>query len=248
MSAFELFYQLHHNTEPFVLANVWNVESARMAEQAGFKAIATSSGAVANSLGYADGEQIPFGELLYIVKRIKASTGIPLTVDMERGYSDDAAVLNKNVQTLLDLGVAGINLEDWQGEDLYLKKLAALKDYLEKTNQRLFINARTDAFLLKLPSPLETTVRRAQLYKEAGADGLFVTAIQDLELIRQIAAGTTLPLNIVGNSKTFSASALSGCGVKRISMAVLLYKATYRGLQKFLHEIQAQQSLSALLE
>ncbi len=87
MNNYETFYQLHHNEQPFIPANAWNVKSAQIIEQNGFDAIATSSGAIADSLGYADGEKIPFTELLYIVKRITANVSIPVSVDFERGYT-----------------------------------------------------------------------------------------------------------------------------------------------------------------
>jgi len=246
MSDYETFHQLHYQSQPLILANVWNAKSAQIAESSGFKAVATSSGAIAESLGYKDGENIPFSELLYIVQRIKASISIPLSVDMERGYTDDLELLNKHSQQLIDCGVVGINLEDAQGEDIYLKKLNGIKNYLVKTNQQLFINARTDGFLQKLPSPLETTINRAKLYKEAGADGLFVTGVQDIEIIKEIVSSTTLPVNVVNASKTVSIAALSDCGVKRITMAVLLYKATYKKVEMMAKEITNKQSFEPL--
>jgi 2-methylisocitrate lyase-like PEP mutase family enzyme len=149
MNNYENFMGLHHQQKPLVVANAWNVKSARLIEAQGFAAIATSSGAIADSLGYADGEKIPFSELLYVIGRIAACTTIPLSVDLERGYTDDLEELNGHIQQLIDLGVAGINLEDTQGEDIYLKKLMSVKSYLTKTNQKLFINARTDVFFAK---------------------------------------------------------------------------------------------------
>lgn len=229
-----------------MLANVWNAESARIVEKACFSALGTSSGAIAASLGYKDGEQIPFDELLYIVKRIKASTSIPLSVDMERGYTNDPATLTQNIQQLLDIGVAGINIEDSQGEEVYLEKLTCIKQYLTEKGQSLFINARADAFLQKLPSPLEVVLRRARRYKEAGADGLFVTGIQDTAIIKQIAGSIELPLNVVGSSGAASVASLAACGVKRISMAVMLFKAAYAGLEKLVTQIHAERSLAAL--
>src|SRR5687768_10704784 len=246
MSDYETFHQLHYQSQPLILANVWNAKSAQIAESSGFKAVATSSGAIAESLGYKDGENIPFSELLYMVQRIKASISIPLSVDVERGYTDDLELLNKHIQQLIDCGVVGINLEDAQGEDIYLKKLNGIKNYLVKTNQQLFINARTDGFLQKLPSPLETTINRARLYKEAGADGLFVTGIQDTEIIKEIVSSTTLPVNVVNASKTVSIATLADCGVKRISMAVLLYKATYKKVEMMTKEIVDAQSFESL--
>lgn len=94
------------------MANAWNVKSAQLIEAHGYAAIATSSGAIADSLGYPDGEKIPFGELLYVIQRIAACTSIPLSVDLERGYTDDLNELNDHIQKLIDIGVAGINPED----------------------------------------------------------------------------------------------------------------------------------------
>lgn len=246
MNHYEIFYQLHHRPRPFVLANVWNAKSAKIAEAKGFEAIGTSSGAIAESLGYPDGEKIPFSELLYMIKRIKASVNIPVSVDMERGYTNDLEQLNENIQQLLDIGVAGINIEDAQGEDIYLKKLHSIKDYLTRTNQQLFINARTDGFLQKLDSPLELTLKRAKLYEDAGADGLFVTGLQDTETIKTIASGTSLPINVVSIPKFSSVGMLEECGVKRISMAVFFYKAAYNHLDAIAKTITTEQSFSSL--
>ena len=246
MSDSEKFKQLHHGDGPLLLANAWNVKSAQLIEKAGFKAIATSSGAIAASMGYADGEKMAFEEVLYIVKKIKACTGIPLTVDLERGYTDDLNVLNKNIQSLLDCGVAGINLEDAQGEDIYLKKLESINNYLIKTNQQLFVNARTDVFLQKLPDPLETTLKRAIRYQNAGANGLFVTGVSDPATIKHIAGVVMLPLNIVATQALNTVEAIANCGVKRISMAGFLFGATYKQLGQTAQQILATGSYSAL--
>ena len=246
MNNYEKFVQLHHQEVPFIIANAWNVKSAKLIEDNGYKAIATSSGAIANSLGYEDGEKIPFNELLYVVQRISSCTSIPLSVDFEKGYTNDLAALNDHIQKLIDIGVVGINLEDSQGEEIYLKKLSSIKSYLVKTNQQLFINARTDGFLQKLDSPLERTLERAKLYKEAGADGLFVTGVQDTSIIKEITAVVSLPVNIVGTPKFLTVKTLADCGVKRISMAVFLYNAAYKQLEKVVREIKAEQSFAPL--
>lgn len=246
MNNYETFYQLHQQQKPLIIANAWNVKSAQLIEQSGYEAIATSSGAISNSLGYEDGEKMPFNELLYMVQRIKASTTIPLSVDLEKGYTDNLNELIENIQKLVDIGVAGINLEDAQGEEIYLKKLNSIKNHFEKTNQKLFINARTDGFLQKVESPLETTIKRAKLYQDAGADGLFVTAVSDTETIKEIALSTTLPLNVVGTPKLSSIKTLSECGVRRISMAVFLYKATYNRLENLLKEVITEQSFEPM--
>lgn len=245
MNQYKKFYELHQGQKPLLLANAWNAKSAQVIEQAGFDAVATSSGAIAQSLGYDDGEKIPFNELLYAVQRIKANTSIPLSVDMERGYSDDMNVLTDNIQRLLDCGVAGINIEDAQGEDIYLGKLERIKNYLSQTNQSLFINARTDVFIQKLPMPLDTVIKRAQRYHNAGADGLFVPAVTDVDAIAAIVSSVPIPVNMVGSPK-LSIETLAGLGVKRISMAVLLYKATYNEMERIARTIKTENSIAPL--
>jgi 2-methylisocitrate lyase-like PEP mutase family enzyme len=246
MNNYGAFFQLHHQKSPFIIANAWNAKSAKIIENSGYAAIATSSGAIADSLGYADGEKIPFNELLYVVRRIISSISIPLSVDLERGYTNDLTELNDNIQKLIDAGVVGINLEDAQGEEIYLKKLNSIKNYLTKTNQKLFVNARTDGFLQKIESPLERTLERARLYEDAGADGLFVTGVQDIAVVKEITSSVTLPVNVVGVPNLSSVEALTESGVKRISMAVLLYKATYNQLEKVVRNIQTEQSFASL--
>jgi 2-methylisocitrate lyase-like PEP mutase family enzyme len=246
MNHYQFFYELHHQQQPLVIANAWNAKSAQIIEKAGFEAIATSSGAIADSLGYKDGENIPFEEMLYVVQRIKAVSSIPLSVDMERGYTNDPKILTENIQKIIDIGAAGINLEDHQGEEIYLRKLYAIRNYLQKSNQRLFINARTDVFLQKLPTPLETVIVRAGLYKDAGADGLFITGLQDPTLIKEIVSAVSLPVNVVGVSSLSSVELLAACGVKRVSMAGILYSACYRKMEGLVTAIKAADSLSAL--
>jgi 2-methylisocitrate lyase-like PEP mutase family enzyme len=246
MNNYEKFFQSHHQENPLIIANAWNAKSAQIIANNGYDAVATSSGAIADSLGYADGEKIPFAELLYVIKRITSSISIPVSVDLERGYTNDLSELNDHIQQLIDAGVVGINLEDAQGEEIYLKKLNSIKSYLTKTNQHLFINARTDGFLQKLDTPLEITLKRAKLYEQAGADGLFVTGVQDIELIREITASVALPVNVVGVPKLSSIDLLAKNGVKRISMAVMLYRATYNQLDKLVKDIKTEQSLAPL--
>lgn len=246
MNNYKRFFQLHRQEKPLVIANAWNVKSAQIIENCGYEAIATSSAAIADSLGYADGEKIPFTELLYVVQRMVSATRIPLSVDLERGYTDNLTELNDHVQKLIDIGVAGINLEDAEGEEIYLKKLCSIKGYLRQSKQQLFINARTDGFLQKSEAPLETTLKRAKLYGDAGADGLFVTGLQDMAVLRKITSSVTLPVNVVGVPKFSSVSALSECGVKRISMAVFLYRTTYDQMEKTVRDIKTEQSFTPL--
>ena len=131
-------------------------------------------------------------------------------------------------------------------ERRYLKKLSSIKNYLTKNNLDLFINARTDAFLQKLDSPFEKTLKRAKLYEDAGANGLFVTAVQDVDLLKEITSAVSLPVNVVGVPKLSSIKTLAGCGVKRISMAVMLYRSTNTHLENVLRDINFEQSFAPL--
>ncbi|WP_276372867.1 isocitrate lyase/phosphoenolpyruvate mutase family protein [Chryseolinea sp. H1M3-3] len=164
-------------------------------------------------------------------------------MDIERGYTQDLETLKAYIQKIIDLGVVGINIEDTEGEEVYLNKLFCIKNYLDKTRQKLFINARTDAFLLNLPSPLETTIKRARMYEDAGADGLFVTGIQSTDVVKEIVTATSLPVNVIGISKFTSISSLTVCGVKRISMAGLLYKATYTEMEEIAKGVFVEEHL-----
>lgn len=246
MNNYENFYQLHQQNEPLILANAWNASSARIFEKMGFKAVATSSAAIANSLGYDDGEKISFGEMFYVVERILSGISIPLSVDIETGYSQDVSEVTGNIQKLHDIGVVGINLEDSQGKEVFIKKLSSIKNHLEKNNLKLFVNARTDSFLLNLPSPLEKTLERLNPYQEAGADGIFVPFIRKPEDIKKVTAATSLPVNVLCMPDLTSVKTMAECGVRRISMGNFLFKANYNHLETLLEEINNRQSFSPL--
>lgn len=112
MTKIQDFKNLHQNEQPLLIGNVWNVQSAKVYEELGFKALATSSSAVANSLGYEDGEQMSFEEYFYLIERIAKSTSILLSVDLESGYGKDAIDIVENISKLSEIGIVGINLED----------------------------------------------------------------------------------------------------------------------------------------
>ena len=112
MKSFETFSQLHHQDEPLLLGNIWDVNSAMLFEQKGFKAIGTSSAALANTFGYEDGEKLPFACLIGLAKRVVETANIPFTVDIEGGYSRTASGIAENIEKVHDVGVVGVNLED----------------------------------------------------------------------------------------------------------------------------------------
>ena len=220
------FRKLHHQDEPLFIANVWDAISAKGAEDAGFRAIGTSSHAIANVLGYEDGEQISFYEMLYMIERIAKSTDLLVSADIESGFTDDLNQLNENVEKLVDVGVVGINLEDGDissgkrklgsDEDL-TKKIKSIKTYLQSKGKDIFINARTDTYVTEHPQALEESIVRAKVYEEAGADGIFVPLITTENDIKKLVEFTDLPLNTFVTIKSLDFTTQKNLGVKRIS-------------------------------
>src|SRR5258708_15146781 len=147
MNSFETFSQLHQQSTPFLLGNIWDVNSAKIFEANGYKAIGTSSQAVANALGYEDGEQLPFETLLQLAKRVGRSVRIPFSVDMEGGYSRTVDGIIENIEKLHDTGAVGINLEDTisptrqlQSVTEFQKTLSTVADHLSRNHLKMFMN------------------------------------------------------------------------------------------------------------
>lgn len=218
------FATLHRKGDPLLLINVWDVASARAILDCGVSAIATSSGALAASQGFADGEALPFADLLRVVERLASLSDTPLTVDLEAGYGDTPEAMAANVRRIADAGAVGVNLED--GLDISQRRLVEAPAQAERlaaaraASPGTFINARIDTYLLggSGDGTLSETHYRAQLYREAGADGLFVPGIADLALIQELADATDAPLNVLATPSTPSIADLAAAGVARISL------------------------------
>jgi hypothetical protein len=158
----ETFHGLHKKGDPLVLFNAWDVATAKAIAKAS-PAIATSSGAVASALGYADGEDAPFDMVTGLVSRITAAVSVPVSIDLEAGYGDTPDAAAKSATKILKAGAIGINIEDglFGGKrqlvspEQHAAKIKAVRDTAQKLGIHLFINARTDPFLLKFGSPDE---------------------------------------------------------------------------------------------
>ncbi|MDW3652535.1 MAG: isocitrate lyase/phosphoenolpyruvate mutase family protein [Bacteroidia bacterium] len=250
------FKELHKNEAPLIICNVWDVSSAKAAEVAGFQAIATSSGAIASMLGYRDGEEISFEEVLYIVERIISHVKLPLSVDLEAGYSRDPLKIAEYISSLDRLGVVGLNLEDslWKENRQLVKAedfaamLRALSVVLEENRINTFLNIRTDPFLLGHPEPLEESIHRAKIYAAAGADGLFVPCISKEEDIKSLIAATSLPVNVMCMPELADFSELKSWGVSRISMGNFLFNRKAAYLQNLMAEIKTKSSFSPVFQ
>lgn len=228
------FHQLHHQRPPLLLVNIWDPASAVLAQQQGAQALGTSSAALAWSLGYADGQQLPVAELLAAVQRILRVIQLPLTVDIEQGYSDEPTQVAELVVQLAELGVAGINMEDGTAEpQLLCAKIQACRSLLAE--RALFINARTDVYLAQLATGQEAVTechRRLALYQEAGADGAFVPGLIDLAAAKQLSPHSSLPLNLMGWPEGVTIEDLTAAGVKRVSAGPTLFLQSYQAYQR----------------
>lgn len=226
----EHFHQLHAGPSPLVLPNAWDAASARIVEQAGAAAVATTSAGMAWTLGYPDGETMSVQELLDGCRRICRVVSAPVSADIERGYGRDAQDVGGLVGALLQLGVVGINIED--GTDpatgalaqpsTLLERIACARTVARHHGVPLFINARIDTYFAPGVAPeqrWEETLRRALAYVDAGADGIFVPGLADVGEIARLAQRLPVPLNIyAGYAGAPPVATLQQAGVRRVSL------------------------------
>jgi 2-methylisocitrate lyase-like PEP mutase family enzyme len=235
-SKFKTFNELHLSNDLFVLPNVWNTRSALIFQKENFPAIATSSAAVAASLGYEDGEGMPFPDYLFIIKRILSAVKIPVTIDMEMGYGTTDEEILSNILQLIDLGAAGINIEDSvitkQGRMLketktFAKTIEYIKNRLVAKNLNLFINVRCDTYILNVENKQQETKNRLRIYDTTGADGIFLPCISNEDDVAEATSNTNLPLNVMCVPGLPDFDVLNKLGVKRVSMGPFLFNKIY---------------------
>lgn len=246
----ELLASLHVKGNPLVLYNAWDAGSAKAIQDAGSPAIATSSWAVAAAHGYGDGESIPFAFVEQLIARIAGAVDVPVTVDVEGGYSDDPHVCAANVARLVDHGVAGINFEDrivrgagLHGVDVQCARIAAIRAMADARGVPLFINARTDLFLgtgIKPPEGMAEAKERSAAYARAGASGFFVPGLVDLSAIRELCGTTDLPLNVMAMPGLPDARELADAGVARISHGPAAYLLAMEAIRNAARDIREE--------
>jgi 2-methylisocitrate lyase-like PEP mutase family enzyme len=240
-----LLRALHVPGTPLVLANAWDAASARAVVGAGFPVVATTSGGVAATLGYNDGEDAPVEETYAAAARIVRSVDVPVTVDSEAGYGLAPEVL---VDRLREVGAAGCNLEDtdhtggglldarehaqWLSE---VRRAAIARDY------GLVINARIDVFIRQeqqeTPALLDDAITRAREYIDAGADCVFPILLHDVDVITAFLDAVHFPVNIFAVPAAPSNATLAKMGVARISYGTSIHRQSMRELAAHLKEI-----------
>lgn len=242
------FRALHTGGEILVLANAWDVASARIVERAGAAAIATTSAGVAWSLGAPDGDQLARGLALELVARVAGAVSVPVTADIENGYASDAKGVADTVEGVIAAGAVGVNLEDGdpRGEHPlrpaaeHAERVAAARAAADASGVPLYVNARVDTYLLDVGDPagrLAETLRRAEAYVEAGADGIFVPGVTDLDTVTALAQSIGKPLNILAGPGAPAIAELARCGVARVSVGGSIARVAYAAAQRAAEEL-----------
>jgi len=254
----EAFRRLHHGPRPLVLPNAWDVPSARVFEEAGFPAIATSSAGIMVSHGYPDGEQMPRRELLAAVARIAERLAVPLSADVVAGYGASPAAVEKTVEKVLDAGAVGVNLEDLHPSrdrlyrvDAQLRRLEAVRRAAAKRDVPLVINARTDAFRHAPgdePERLREAIRRASAYRDAGADCVYPMGLREAATIAAFVEALHCPVNVMVRPGLPPLSELERIGVKRVSFGPAGSYAALGLLRRAAREILERGSFELLVE
>lgn len=241
------FRALHQSPGVLVLPNAWDALSARIAESCGAAAVATTSAALAWARGALDGQNLDFETLVGAVREIIDAVDVPVTVDFERGWSNDPDEVASNVARLAEIGVVGVNLEDGtDSPELLARKLQACK----ARARHVFLNARTDVVLRNLvpaERQVEEVLRRARLYEEAGADGYFAPYVTTSEAIATIASGMRLPLNIMIAPGLAPVSELAKLGVRRVSAGPRVAEAAISAARRACQELVEQGTYTQVL-
>jgi 2-methylisocitrate lyase-like PEP mutase family enzyme len=221
------FRELHEGPQILVLPGVWDVVSARVFAAAGFPALGTTSAGVAWSLGRATGEDAPWPLFLDVCRRIAAAVRVPVSFDLESGFGTRPEIVRERVQEAIEAGACGVNLEDgfidrsFADAGALEEKIAAVRELCRELEIPLFVNARTDVYLGGIGDEtkrLDETLRRALRYAQAGADGIFVPGLAEVEAIRILAREIPRPLNIYAGAGVPSAARLAELGARRVSM------------------------------
>jgi len=253
------FHQLHDRSRILVLPNAWDVISALLVQEAGFPAIATTSAGVAWMLGYADGQHIRREEMLDIVRRIARSVAVPVTADMEAGYGNTPEDAAKTARGVVEAGTVGLNLEDSAHTanqplvdvSLHVEKIKAVREVAASTGVPLVLNARTDVYLANVGDPAERfahAVRRANAYRQAGADCLFVPGVRDADTIGKLVKEINGPVNILAGPGAPSAPELAKLGVARMSIGGALMRASLTHVKRLVADLHATGEHRALTE
>ena len=239
------FRELHAGGT-FVIANAWDAGSARVLAGMGFEAIATSSGAMANTLGRLDG-RVTREEALAHAKAVVEAVDVPVSADLEKGFGDAPADAAETIRRAVGVGLAGGSIEDSSGNKSHpifelahaAERVAAAAEAARAAPFPFVLTARAENFITGRPD-LDDTIRRLQAFEKAGADVLFAPGLPTLDAVRTVCASVSKPVNfMVGiRGKSFSVAELAEAGVRRVSLATSLWRAALTGLVAAAREVR----------
>lgn len=257
----ERFLKLHHDDEILVLLNSWDVGISKLIEASGYKGIATTSMGIAASLGYPDCQVIQLSEMIGAIRSIVKAVNVPVTADIEAGYGRNVDEVVDSVKTIIATGVVGINIEDSVDlspvlidETEFCERISAIRALSDSLGFHLVINARTDSFYTSRGSEREKlaeSIRRGNMYREAGADCIFVQPVWQRETIAALVKEIDAPINILANPTIGggfppSVRELQDLGVARVSLGSSLMKATLALIKKVADELSERGTYDAL--
>jgi 2-methylisocitrate lyase-like PEP mutase family enzyme len=226
----QLFRNMHGGPRLLLLPNAWDAMSARVFVAAGFDAIATTSGGAAWSLGYADGEQTPWDEVVAATARIVRAAGVPVTADIEAGYGETPDAVMRSVSEIIAAGAVGVNLEDGtthgpipiRSPEDAADRLRAAREAAKAAAVPIVINGRTDLYLRNIGDEafrFDETVERGRAYLAAGADCVYPIGLRDRTTIGRLVKALGAPININVRAGSPSVAELEALGVARASTA-----------------------------
>ena len=246
------FRELHQGS--FVMPNAWDAGSAIVLAEAGFAALATTSAGIAFSLGAGDhtlpdgAPSVPAEVMFDRIRQITGAVGVPVNGDLEDGYGARPEDVAQTIRTARDAGLAGGNIEDYDGRELYAEDLSVERIVAarEAAGPDFVLTARTDGQLLKQPTPLADSIRRANLFREAGADCLYVPGVNDLDQLRTLVREIDGPLNVVMGlgSSTLTVAEVTGAGVTRISLGGSIARAALGFVRRAAAELRTDGTMS----
>jgi 2-methylisocitrate lyase-like PEP mutase family enzyme len=242
-----------------VMPGAYDVLSALLFEKLGFEAIQGTSGGIAAVLGYPDGEVIGRDLTVEMTGEIAKAVSVPVNADGERGYGD-ASQVGETVRALIVVGCAGMNLEDGAPHqkneprllvDLneQLEKIAAVMETKRSLGSEFFLNARVDSFVVITDDPkkaLDESIRRGNIYAEAGADCIFYMNVVSRDTIAQLVKEVKAPVSILARPENPGVAELQTLGVARVSYGAAFTRAAISAVRRLAMEIRESGTITAL--